>query len=121
MDEADRTLVGIIGAGRLGVAMARTVRRAGRNVVIANFRGAGFADVRGLDARRGRGRRDGGTPAAAGLVVLPVPWPRVSDAVQGLEWNGQSVIDATNDFDGNDWTGGRRASSSQTSFPAHTS
>jgi NAD(P)-dependent dehydrogenase (short-subunit alcohol dehydrogenase family) len=39
MDEADRTLVGIIGAGRLGVAMARTVRRAGRNVVIANFRG----------------------------------------------------------------------------------
>jgi predicted dinucleotide-binding enzyme len=39
MDEADRTLVGIIGAGRLGVAMARTVRRAGRNVVIAKRRG----------------------------------------------------------------------------------
>jgi 8-hydroxy-5-deazaflavin:NADPH oxidoreductase len=31
--------VGIIGAGRLGQAMARTARRAGRDVVIANSRG----------------------------------------------------------------------------------
>ena len=31
--------VGIIGAGRLGQAMARTVLRADRSVVIANSRG----------------------------------------------------------------------------------
>jgi predicted dinucleotide-binding enzyme len=31
--------VGIIGAGRLGQAMARTAQRAGRRVVIANSRG----------------------------------------------------------------------------------
>jgi predicted dinucleotide-binding enzyme len=31
--------VGIIGAGRLGQAMARTARRAGRSVAIANSRG----------------------------------------------------------------------------------
>ena len=31
--------VGIIGAGRLGQAMARTALRAGRRVVIANSRG----------------------------------------------------------------------------------
>ena len=31
--------VGIIGAGRLGQAMARTALRAGRSVVIANSRG----------------------------------------------------------------------------------
>jgi predicted dinucleotide-binding enzyme len=31
--------VGIIGAGRLGQAMARTARRAGRDVVIANSPG----------------------------------------------------------------------------------
>ena len=31
--------VGIIGAGRLGQAMARTARRAGLEVVIANSRG----------------------------------------------------------------------------------
>jgi predicted dinucleotide-binding enzyme len=33
------TLVGIIGAGRLGQAMARTVQRARRPVVISNSRG----------------------------------------------------------------------------------
>ena len=31
--------VGILGAGRLGQAMARTAQRAGRSVVIANSRG----------------------------------------------------------------------------------
>src|SRR6187549_3060905 len=35
MDSVDRNGVGIIGAGRLGQAMARTVLRAGRSVVIA--------------------------------------------------------------------------------------
>jgi predicted dinucleotide-binding enzyme len=39
MGEQDRTLVGIIGAGRLGVAVARTILRARRDVVIANSRG----------------------------------------------------------------------------------
>jgi hypothetical protein len=33
----------------------------------------------------------------------------VRDAVQGLEWNGQLVIDATNDFDPSD-LGGRTSS-----------
>jgi predicted dinucleotide-binding enzyme len=40
MKRADRTQVGILGAGRLGQAMARTALRAGRPVVIANSRGA---------------------------------------------------------------------------------
>jgi lactate dehydrogenase-like 2-hydroxyacid dehydrogenase len=39
MKRADHTPVGILGAGRLGQAMARTARRAGRPVVIANRRG----------------------------------------------------------------------------------
>jgi 8-hydroxy-5-deazaflavin:NADPH oxidoreductase len=34
-----RDVVGIIGAGRLGQAMAQTAVRAGRDVVIANSRG----------------------------------------------------------------------------------
>jgi predicted dinucleotide-binding enzyme len=47
--------------------------------------------------------------SAAGMVVLGVPWPRVPDAVQGLQWNAQIVIDATNDFDPGD-LGGRTSS-----------
>ena len=39
MDPADHNRVGIIGAGRLGQAMARTALRAGRSVIIANGRG----------------------------------------------------------------------------------
>jgi predicted dinucleotide-binding enzyme len=34
-----------------------------------------------------------------------VPWARVPEAVQGLEWNGQIVIDATNDFAPSDLDG----------------
>ena len=39
MNSGDRNQVGIIGAGRIGQAMARTAQRAGRPVVIANSRG----------------------------------------------------------------------------------
>ena len=39
MQTADIKSVGIIGAGRIGQAMAQTARRAGREVVIANSRG----------------------------------------------------------------------------------
>ena len=39
MSTADDNRIGIIGAGRLGQAMARTALRAGRSVVIANSRG----------------------------------------------------------------------------------
>jgi predicted dinucleotide-binding enzyme len=43
--------------------------------------------------------------AAAGIVVIAVPWDRVPEDVQGLSWNGQVVIDATNDFAADDLKG----------------
>jgi 8-hydroxy-5-deazaflavin:NADPH oxidoreductase len=97
--------VGIIGAGRLGQAMARTALRAGRRVVIANSRGP---DTLGsLVAALGEGAAAGtaGEAATADLVVVAVPWPRVGDAVDGLGWEGRIVIDATNDFDAGDLDG----------------
>jgi pyrroline-5-carboxylate reductase len=39
MDAREPDVVGIVGAGRLGQAMARTALRAGRRVIIANSRG----------------------------------------------------------------------------------
>jgi predicted dinucleotide-binding enzyme len=47
--------------------------------------------------------------AAADVVVLAVPWPRVPQALEGVEWRGQIVIDATNDFEPSD-LGGRTSS-----------
>jgi 8-hydroxy-5-deazaflavin:NADPH oxidoreductase len=105
MGPGDVNLVGIIGAGRLGQAMARTALRAGRRVVIANSRGR--ASLAPVVSELGDGASAGtaGDAAAARIVVVAVPWPRVPESVQGLDRNGQVVIDATNDFDGTDLNG----------------
>jgi predicted dinucleotide-binding enzyme len=98
MGPSDGNLVGIIGAGRLGQAMARTARRAGRDVVIANSRGP--ESLGSVVSTLGEGVSAGTVDeaAAAGIVVIAVPWDRVPEAVQGLDWKSQVVIDATNDW-----------------------
>jgi predicted dinucleotide-binding enzyme len=105
MDSIDRKTVGIIGAGRLGQGMARTVLRAGREVVIANSRGP--ESLTSVVSALGDGASAGTVEqaAGAGIVVIAVPWPRVPEAVEGLEWNGAVVIDATNDFEPSDLNG----------------
>lgn len=105
MEAANRKCVGIIGAGRIGQAMARTAQRAGRRVVIANSRGPD--SLRSVVSTLGDGVSAGTVEqtAAAGIVVLAVPWPRVPEAVQRIEWTDQIVIDATNDFDPSDLNG----------------
>jgi predicted dinucleotide-binding enzyme len=104
-DSAERNLLGIIGAGRLGQAMARTALRAGRRVVIANSRDpeslAPVVSALGDGASAGTVEQ----AAAAPTVVLAVPWERVPGALRGLQWNGRIVIDATNDFAATDFEG----------------
>jgi predicted dinucleotide-binding enzyme len=97
--------VGIIGAGRIGQAMARTALRAGRQVVIANSRGP--QSLTSLVQELGEGVAAGTVQdaAAADIVVLAVMWPDVRHAVEGLKWEGRFVIDPTNDFDPSDLAG----------------
>jgi predicted dinucleotide-binding enzyme len=85
--------------------MARTALRAGRSVVIANRRGPESLTsvVAALGDRASAGTVD--EASAAGIVVIAVPWDRVPEAVGGLTWNGQIVVDATNDFDPSDLEG----------------
>jgi 8-hydroxy-5-deazaflavin:NADPH oxidoreductase len=105
MEPADIKSVGIIGAGRIGKAMAQIASRAGRSVVIANRKGPqSLAPV----VRELGDRVSAGTvpmSAAADIVVLAVMWPDVPRAVEGLEWEGRIVIDPTNDFDPGDLNG----------------
>jgi 8-hydroxy-5-deazaflavin:NADPH oxidoreductase len=105
MDPQEPDVVGIVGAGRLGRAMARVVLRAGRRVVLANSHGPDSLEdaVSELGDRVAAGTVE--QASAARIVAIAVPWPRVPDAVRGIRWNGRIVIDATNDFDGTDLNG----------------
>jgi 8-hydroxy-5-deazaflavin:NADPH oxidoreductase len=97
--------VGVIGAGRLGQAMARTALRAGRRVVIANSRGP--ESLTSVVSELGDGVSAGTVEqaSASGIVVIAVPWDRVPNAVQRIDWDGQVVIDATNDWAADDLDG----------------
>jgi hypothetical protein len=92
MQTADLKSVGIIGAGRLGQAMAQTALRAGRQVVIANSRGP--ESLSSVVEALGDGLSAGTVKdaAAADVVVVAVMWPQVPQAVEGLDWEGRIVI-----------------------------
>jgi 8-hydroxy-5-deazaflavin:NADPH oxidoreductase len=105
MEAVNANSVGIIGAGRLGQAMARTALRAGRLVRIANSRGPESLTSVVSTLGEGASAATVKQAAAASVVVISVPWPRVEQALDGLAWQGQIVIDPTNDFDPSDLNG----------------
>jgi 8-hydroxy-5-deazaflavin:NADPH oxidoreductase len=85
--------------------MARIALRGSRPVMLANSRGP--ESLTSVVSDLGEGVSAGTVPqaAAAGIVVLAVPWNRVRQAIDGLQWSGQIVIDATNDFEPSDLDG----------------
>jgi predicted dinucleotide-binding enzyme len=88
--------IGIVGAGQLGQALARTARRAGRPVVIANSRGpeslTSVVDTLGAGITAGTAH----DAARCSIVALAVPWASVHDTLGELSWSGEVVIDTTN-------------------------
>src|SRR5258708_32950496 len=88
--------IGIIGAGKLGQALAGTARGAGGPVVLANSRGpeslASVVDALGAGITAGTTR----DAARCSIVGLAVPWARVTEALAELSWSDEIVIDATN-------------------------
>jgi 8-hydroxy-5-deazaflavin:NADPH oxidoreductase len=99
MQAASVKSVGIIGAGRIGQAVARIASRAGRPVVIANREGP--ESLARVVAELGDGVSAGTVSEAAAreIVVIAVMWPDVPQAVGGVAWKNQIVIDPTNAFD----------------------
>jgi predicted dinucleotide-binding enzyme len=90
MQPADIKSVGIIGAGRIGKAMAQIASRAGRAVVIANREGP--RSLAPVVQELGDRVSAGTVPmsAAADIVVLAVMWPDVPRAVEGSNGKGGS-------------------------------
>jgi len=89
--------IGIIGAGKLGFALARLFTAAGHDVVIANKQGP--QSLLRLEAELAP-RLKAGTPtqaAAAEVVILALPWRALASTLPTLgPWTGRLVIDATN-------------------------
>jgi predicted dinucleotide-binding enzyme len=89
--------IGIIGAGSIGLAVAKTLARAGVAAIIANSRGP--QSLQGSIAALGPIITAGTREQAAGadIVLIAVNWSKLPAAVAGLPaWNGRIVIDANN-------------------------
>lgn len=88
--------VGIIGAGAIGQAFAKQLVKAGIDVILSNSRGpetlAAITDSLGAKARAGTVQQ----AAAADIVFVSTNWSRTEAALEGLDWNGRILIDATN-------------------------
>lgn len=90
--------IGIIGAGRMGQALAGLFTRAGHDVILSNSRGPeSLVDV----VDEFNGHCSAGTVHDAvdstDLVILATPWGKTADAVSVVEdWNGKIVVDTTN-------------------------
>jgi 8-hydroxy-5-deazaflavin:NADPH oxidoreductase len=89
--------VGIIGAGHIGGNLARRLALAGHEVTVSFSR-----DPAGLAAlAAGIGATAGEPPdaAAAGVVVLSVPWGVIDQALAAAgSLSGRIVVDTTNQF-----------------------
>ena len=89
--------IGIIGAGNIGLAFAKTLSRAGIAATIANSRGPDSLkeSVAALSPTIEAGTRE--QAASADIVVIAVNWSKLPAAVAGLPaWGGRIVIDANN-------------------------
>src|SRR3954471_17260911 len=89
--------IAVLGAGRMGSAIARHMTRAGHEVTISNSRGPDtLGDVAAAT---------GATPATvedaigpADVVFLAVPYPAVDEAAAAGTWDGKIVVDLTNNY-----------------------
>lgn len=93
--------IAVIGAGRLGGAIARKAVAAGHRVVLANSRGP--ASLRSLVAELGdhaSAATTAGAVHAADLLVLAVPWRAAGDLFRPGAVAGRILVDATNRFPG---------------------
>ena len=89
--------IGIIGAGAIGTAFARTLARAGVKATISNSRGPESLQdlVRDLGPSIQSGGRE--EAARADIVLVAVNWTKLPAALAGLpEWSGRILIDANN-------------------------
>ncbi|WP_280949373.1 NADPH-dependent F420 reductase [Neorhizobium galegae] len=89
--------IGIIGAGNIGAAFARTLARNGVRATIANSRGPASLETLTAELSPWISAGTIEEAASADMVLIAVPWTKLPAALAGLpDWNGRIVIDANN-------------------------
>jgi 8-hydroxy-5-deazaflavin:NADPH oxidoreductase len=88
--------IGFIGAGNVTRTFGRHLINAGHTIVVSNSRGP--ATLAAFVADLGPGATAGTRvqAAACDVVVLATHWVKVPEALQGIDWRGRILIDATN-------------------------
>jgi 8-hydroxy-5-deazaflavin:NADPH oxidoreductase len=88
--------IGFIGAGSVGRTMARHLINAGHDIVLSNSRGPEtlqeLVDELGPHAKAGVKEE----AVQSDLVILCVHWRHAQEALKGVAWRGQILVDATN-------------------------
>src|SRR6266481_2301416 len=91
--------VGIVGAGKIGRALARHLTRSGFDVIVSNSRGP--ESLRPLVVELGPKAKAGTTAeaAAAPVVFLSVIWTQLPAVLSKLpDWKGRIAVDTTNPY-----------------------
>jgi 8-hydroxy-5-deazaflavin:NADPH oxidoreductase len=88
--------VGFIGAGTLTKTFGRHLINAGHDIVVSNSRGPEtlieFVAALGPNAQVGTKQQ----AADCDVVILATNWVSVPQALEGIDWHGRILIDATN-------------------------
>jgi predicted dinucleotide-binding enzyme len=91
--------VGIIGAGKIGRALAKHLTRSGQDVIVSNSRGPD--SLAPLIAELGPKAKAGtvAQAAAAPVVFLSVTWTELPAALSKLpDWKGRVAVDTANPY-----------------------
>ena len=91
--------LGFIGAGNVARTMGRHLIIAGHKVVVCNSRGP--ETLANFVADLGPGATAGTKEQAAGcdVVILATHWPKVPEALKGIDWRGRILIDTNAHMD----------------------
>nr|WP_281407267.1 NADPH-dependent F420 reductase [Neorhizobium alkalisoli] len=92
--------IGIIGAGKIGTAVARILARAGIKATIANSRGPETLSELSAELSPFISAGTIAEAASADIVFVAVPWTKLPGALSGLPaWNGRVVVDTNNSIE----------------------
>jgi predicted dinucleotide-binding enzyme len=92
-------VIGILGAGHIGKAIATQFLANDFQVLISNSKGP--ETLVDIISQLGTGANavTAAEATAAEIVVIAVPWIKVEDLTKLTDWTGKIVIDATNRFE----------------------